>query len=113
MLHNARRSGLTLALLLLALSTPAPALFAATDGTDPGLWEQTKQKVNAGWEASKEGAAKAANWTKETSKKSWEATKSGTTKATNWTSEKTKAGWQATKQAAARDETEQTDSVWE
>ena len=113
MLHDRNHRGLTLALLLLALGAAAPAVVAATDDTDPGLWEQTKQKVSAGWEATKGGTAKAANWTKDTSKKGWDATKNGATGAANWTTEKTKAGWEATKQATAQDDTAQTDSVWE
>ncbi len=113
MRHPTPHHSLTVAPLLLALLATAPALCAATDQADPSLWEQTKDKVDAGWEATKEGTAKAANWTQETSKKGWEATKNGATGAVDWTAEKTKAGWEATQQTATQTDSAQTDSIWE
>ena len=64
-----------------------------TDQQQPGAWEHGKAKVEEGWDIAKEAATR----TSDKARQGWEATKEGADKAVDWTEEKAKQGWEATK----------------
>ena len=73
---------------------------ATMDGANKAA-DWTRDGAAKGWDATSQGASDATEWSKEKSSEAWDATRSGTGKAVEWTKEKSGEAWEATKSGAA------------
>ena len=89
------RYSLTIPILGALLTVPALAVSGES------LWEKAKEATSKGWEATKEGAEEAAEWTREKSSDALDATREGAAEAAEWSREKAEKAWHATREGAA------------